>query len=219
MPALAQHEPVIVIPGRPDVPVILNGYDVSGAVVEGDWGLERPGHVAPTIVDGPLIPAPYYARGDYLFGRGYYPGSGRRPGYGRKEIEPPPNRQLPRPAPSYHREWGIESAPNPVTEYPPYQTPSVIVAPNGDRRNMDGESDSDGGGQPGYGGSQGDGRRGPDGPQGPGRRDFDRYRRDGHRGVDGSQGDGRQGFDRTRANGPHGVARNQGKSKMPHHVR
>jgi hypothetical protein len=129
LPALAQHEPVIVIPGRPDVPVILNGYDVSGAVVEGDWGLERPGHVAPTIVDGPLIPAPYYARGDYLYGRGYYPATGRRPGYGRHEIQPPANRVLPPPAPTYHREYGIESAPNPVTEYPPYDPPQVIVAP------------------------------------------------------------------------------------------
>src|SRR6476469_9969558 len=109
LPALAQHEPVIVIPGRPDVPVILNGYDVSGAVVEGDWGLERPGHVAPTIVDGPLIPAPFYARGDYLYGRGYYPATGRRPGYGRYEIQPPANRTLPPPAPSYHRDYGIES--------------------------------------------------------------------------------------------------------------
>jgi hypothetical protein len=129
LPALAQHEPVIVIPGRPDVPVILNGYDVSGAVVEGDWGLERPGHVAPTIVDGPLIPAPFYARGDYLYGRGYYPATGRRPGYGRYEIQPPANRTLPPPAPSYHRDYGIESAPNPVTEYPPYDPPQVIVAP------------------------------------------------------------------------------------------
>jgi hypothetical protein len=136
MPALAQHEPVIVVPGRPDVPVILNGYDVSGAVVEGDWGLERPGHVAPTIVDGPLIPAPYYARGDYLYGRGYYPATGRRPGYGRYEIQPPPNRTLPPPAPSYHREYGIESSPNPVTEYPPYDPPPVIMAPRiGNRGN------------------------------------------------------------------------------------
>jgi hypothetical protein len=143
MHAFAQHEPVIVVPGRPDVPVILNGYDISGAVVEGDWGLERPGHVAPTIVDGPLIPAPYYARGEDRFGRGYYPGTGRRPGYGRKEIQPPPNRALPPPAPSYHRQWGIESAPNPVTEYPPYATPDVVVAPRLDRRDYPRDYDPD----------------------------------------------------------------------------
>ena len=31
----------IVIPGRPGVPVIINGVDASYAVVEGDWGLAR----------------------------------------------------------------------------------------------------------------------------------------------------------------------------------
>jgi hypothetical protein len=134
MPALAQHAPEIDIPRRPDVPEIINGYDVSGAVVEGDWGLERPGHVAPTIVDGPLIPIPYYARGDYRYGRGYYPANGRRPGYGRREVEPPPNRALPPPAPSYHREYGVQSAPGPMTEYPPFETPPIVVAPEIGRR-------------------------------------------------------------------------------------
>src|SRR5690348_15958141 len=43
-------EPVIVIPCRPGVPVMLYGRDVSGAVLEGDWGLARPGVVTPTIV-------------------------------------------------------------------------------------------------------------------------------------------------------------------------
>jgi hypothetical protein len=130
VPALAQHEPVIVVPGRPDVPVILNGYDVSGAVVEGDWGLNRPGHVAPTIVDGPSLPGPYSSRGYRYYGRGtYYPETGRRPGYGRLEIQPSPNRVLPPPAPSYHRSWGAESAPVPVTEYPPFESPPVVVAP------------------------------------------------------------------------------------------
>jgi hypothetical protein len=29
----------IVIPGKPGVPIIINGVDASYAVVEGDWGL------------------------------------------------------------------------------------------------------------------------------------------------------------------------------------
>ena len=46
-PALADNEPVIVIPGRAGVPVMMYGVDVSGAVIEGEWGLNRPGVVAP----------------------------------------------------------------------------------------------------------------------------------------------------------------------------
>ena len=42
-PAFAQREPVIVIPGRPDVPIYINGVDASWAVVEGEFGLDRPG--------------------------------------------------------------------------------------------------------------------------------------------------------------------------------
>ena len=39
-PARADEEgPVIVIPTRPGVPVVINGRDASYAVVEGDWGL------------------------------------------------------------------------------------------------------------------------------------------------------------------------------------
>ena len=43
-PARADSGPVIVIPSRPGVPVVINGLDASYAVVEGDWGLSRPGH-------------------------------------------------------------------------------------------------------------------------------------------------------------------------------
>jgi hypothetical protein len=122
--AHADHAPVIVIPGRPGVPVIINGYDASYTVVEGDWGLTRPGHRPPTIVSGPLItPAPY------LSGP-YFPSMGRRPGYGRLEIEPPPNRQLPPPAPGYYREWGTQSPELPATIDPPADPPPVILAPN-----------------------------------------------------------------------------------------
>jgi hypothetical protein len=115
--------PVIVIPGRADVPVMIDGYDASYAVVEGDWGLYRPGHVHPRIIYGPVaIPAPVY-------GRGYYPAYGRRPGYGRHEIQPPANRVLPVPAQSYRRDWTTQSDPIPATLDPPANPPPVIVAP------------------------------------------------------------------------------------------
>jgi hypothetical protein len=43
--ARADHAPVLVIPGKPGIPVVINGYDASYTVVEGDWGLSRPGHM------------------------------------------------------------------------------------------------------------------------------------------------------------------------------
>ncbi len=45
----------IVIPGRPGVPVIINGVDASYAVVEGDWGLGKRIHVQPTVYGGRYI--------------------------------------------------------------------------------------------------------------------------------------------------------------------
>ena len=54
-PALAQRAPVIVIPGRTDVPVILNGVDVSYAVIEGEFGLSRPNMVNPTVIYRPFV--------------------------------------------------------------------------------------------------------------------------------------------------------------------
>ena len=41
-PALAQRAPEIVIPGKPGIPVYINGIDASWGVVEGDFGLDRP---------------------------------------------------------------------------------------------------------------------------------------------------------------------------------
>ena len=88
--ALADSGPVIVIPGRPGVPIIINGVDASYAVVEGDWGLGKGVHVQPTVYGGRYIdPAPNVGH--------YYPSAGHQPGYGRLEIEPPANRRLPRP--------------------------------------------------------------------------------------------------------------------------
>jgi hypothetical protein len=122
--ARSTDAPAFVIPGKPGVPVIINGYDASYSVVEGDWGLDRPGHVSPTIIFGPLIgPAPARYR------RGYYPAYGRQPGYGRFEIEPPANRRLPRPAQSFHRSWTSQSDPTPVTIEAPVVAAPVIIAP------------------------------------------------------------------------------------------
>jgi hypothetical protein len=117
----------IVIPGRPGVPVIINGVDASYAVVEGDWGLGKRIHVQPTIYGGRTIdPVPNVGR--------YYPSSGRMPGYGRMEIEPPANRKLPQPAESYHQSWSAQSAPLPAQSNVPVDPPAIIYAPQGDRR-------------------------------------------------------------------------------------
>ena len=113
-PARAYDVPAIVIPGKVGVPVIIDGVDASYCVVEGDWGLARPGHGRPTIVVCPPL-----AKAPAESGRYYYPSFGRRPGYGRLEVEPPPNRRLPRPAPSYYREWGTQSDPLPANTDPP----------------------------------------------------------------------------------------------------
>ena len=127
-PALAQREPVIVIPGKPGVPVFINGVDASWSVVEGEFGLDRPGLMTPTVVYRPFVVSFPYAVPSY------FPKAGRRPGYGRLEIVPPANRRLPPPAPTYYRSWSSEFAPGPVTVYPPYATPPVIVSPRFGRR-------------------------------------------------------------------------------------
>jgi hypothetical protein len=116
--ARADHAPNYVVPGRPDVPVIINFFDASWGVVEGEWGLYRAGAVAPTV-----IPAPYVM--PRTVAKPYYPSLGGIPYKGRLEIEPPADRQLPPPAPSYHRSWTSESQNLPATEYAP--TPPVII--------------------------------------------------------------------------------------------
>ena len=116
-----------VIPGRPGVPVIINGIDVSYAVVEGEWGLGQGNQVQPTIYGGRFIdPVPNVGH--------YHPSAGRMPGYGRLEIEPPANRQLPQPAESYHQSWSAQSAPLPAQSNVPVNPPEIIYAPNYDRR-------------------------------------------------------------------------------------
>ncbi len=129
-PAFAQREPEIVIPGRPDVPVIINGIDASWGVVVGEFGLDRPGAMAPIVIYQPLLASVPYAV------PGYFPKTGKKPGYGRLEINPPPDQPPPPPAPTYYRSWSSQSAPGPVTTYPAYPMPPVIVEPNFGRRSF-----------------------------------------------------------------------------------
>jgi hypothetical protein len=117
--------PVIVIPGRPGVPIIINGIDASYAVVEGDWGLGKGIHVQPTVYGGHFVdPEPHVGH--------YYPSAGHQPGYGRLEIEPPANRKLPKPAESYHDSVSAESMSQPPQQAQPavpLYPPPVIAAP------------------------------------------------------------------------------------------
>jgi hypothetical protein len=132
-PALAQRGPVIVIPGRPDAPVLMYGVDISWSVIEGDFGLARPGVVMPTVIYR-LPPAivPYY--GPAAYGPGYFPKTGEQPGYGRLEVVPGPNRPLPPPAQSYRRSWSSNSAPTPAdlpSNNPTYVAPIIAPTFNG----------------------------------------------------------------------------------------
>ncbi len=131
-PAFAQREPEIVVPGKPGVPIYINGVDASWAVVEGEFGLDRPGAMAPVVIYRPLVVSvPYVVPG-------YFPRDNKRPGYGRLEIIPPPNRPLPPRAPSFFRSWSSQSAPGPVTEYAPSDSSPMAIAPNRNCRSSNG---------------------------------------------------------------------------------
>lgn len=127
--AHADHGPVLVVPGRPNVPVPINGYNAAWGVVEGDWGLYRPG-AAPgvTVYPSPFVPPlqpekPVRYRSPVR----YFPTMGTKPAFGRLEIEPPPDRPLPKPAEAYSRSWSAESPNVPPTQYTP--TPPMMISP------------------------------------------------------------------------------------------
>jgi len=122
VPARPDHLPAVVVSGHPDVPVVINGVDARGSVVYGDWGLHRPAHGGKLILSGPVAVWPDGSGG-------YFPRTGHKPRVGRHEVEPPPGRQLPRPAESYSRSWSTGSDPGRETEYPPYAPPPVILGP------------------------------------------------------------------------------------------
>jgi hypothetical protein len=126
LPAMAADGFNIVIPGRPGVPIIINGVDASYRVIEGDWGLQSRIHVQPTVYGGrPIDPVPNVGR--------YYPSLGHKPGYGRLEVEPPANRKLPQPAPSFQEHWSAKSAPMGTNDVP-MSPPPIIAAPPLDGR-------------------------------------------------------------------------------------
>ena len=117
------------------MPVFIHGVDASGAVVEGEFGLDKPNMVAPKIISAPswLPPRTY-------FEERYFPATGKEPGYGRYEIEPPANRKLPPPAQSFHRSWSSQSDPlpatteSPVPQTPLYVAPQIYPQPRGGSR-------------------------------------------------------------------------------------
>ena len=119
-PALAQSGPQLVVPNRPDVPIIINGVDASYAVVEGDWGLARSVHVQPTVYGGRAVEPLYVGR--------YFPTAGHAPAYGRLEIEPPARR---RPSTNYSRSWSAQSEP-PLAVETPSSPPLIIQAAPGE---------------------------------------------------------------------------------------
>lgn len=118
----ADHQPVIALPGNRQVPVVINGIDATGAVVVSDWGLYAPGRRVPEVIGG--RPAPWWSPSG-----GYFPGTGRRPRSGRREVEPRSRASHPQPAVPFYRSWSTESGPAPVTEYPLFDPPPVILAP------------------------------------------------------------------------------------------
>jgi hypothetical protein len=110
----------------------VNGIDASWSVIEGDYGLDRPIGMTPTVIYRPFaVVAPYSgpgvsAHGRRTYGPAYFPSTGERPGYGRLEVVPPADRPLPPPAPSFFQSWSSQSAPGPVTVYPPFAAPPII---------------------------------------------------------------------------------------------
>jgi hypothetical protein len=126
----ADSGPVIVVPGRLGAPVLINGVDVTGAVIEGDFGLYRPQMVNPRVLPAPVYVAPRFYPGSYdprSYGDGtYFPAFGHMPGYGRREVVPPADRPLPPPAQSYRRSWSTHSEPWPADLEPPAP---LLVAP------------------------------------------------------------------------------------------
>ncbi len=126
LPAHADHQPAVIVPGNPEVPVVIDGYNVSWGVAEGDWGLYRAGHGTPVFISSSPVFAPYGRP------RHYFPSAGKEPRSGRYEVIPPANRALPKPAQTYQRSWTTPAAPpTTITEYPGFVPPPIILSPKG----------------------------------------------------------------------------------------
>ena len=128
----ADTAPSIVIPSRPGIPVVINGRDASYAVVEGDWGLARPGHMPLTVIGGsPIRPNPVYEPRNR-----FIPRSGGAPPRGRNEAEPP--HAGAEPGESFSRNWSSSSdmsAPASIVDPTTYYRPDVVVPYDYRRRN------------------------------------------------------------------------------------
>lgn len=134
--------PTIVIPGKAGIPVVINNYDARWATVEGECGLNRPGHGDTTVIGGRYV-GPLHGS---TRRNGYYPKNGEKPEQGRHEIEPSPDRQLPPPAENFNRSWSSSSSePVPPADLPNPNgpnlggdgtplTPPIIVVPQGGPR-------------------------------------------------------------------------------------
>src|ERR1700694_2392227 len=73
----------IVIPGRPGLPIIINGVDASYAVVEGEWGLAKSEQVPPTVYGGGYVdPVPHLGHS--------YPHPAPQPAQPEVPFYPPP---------------------------------------------------------------------------------------------------------------------------------
>ena len=102
------------IPSPPRVNHVNNGPDPYYAVVEGDWGLSRPGAGVVTVIGGmPVLPNAVYSRRN-----SYHPRYGRAPERGRNEVEPTADRALPDPPESFSRSWSTSSDITPVNDAP-----------------------------------------------------------------------------------------------------
>ncbi len=128
-PAPARAEGTwVVVPGRRDVPVIVNPYglDASYTIVEGDFGLDRPAQVNPRIIAGPRV-LPALVRVKH-----YFPGFADPLSYARAPVEPRPGTTPPIPAQSYSRSWSTSSDPLPASTDPPYPiSVDALVGPWG----------------------------------------------------------------------------------------
>ncbi len=98
-------------------------YGPDGVIVHGDWGLYRPGHVAPWTHGPYVIATPRFGMGEYFPTNRTDPRAYRR----RPPVDPRPI-----PAEPYFRSWGAQSQPldpNSATAYAPFAPPAVIYAP------------------------------------------------------------------------------------------
>jgi hypothetical protein len=128
----AECAPVLVVPSRPDVPVVVNYFDTRWAVVEGECGLDRPGHMAPVVIGGRFVGP---VRGS-VRRAGYFPTTGQKPARGRLEVDTPPSSTV---AEDFSRSWSAGPARVPPADLPPpsaapseegaVANPPIVVVP------------------------------------------------------------------------------------------